>query len=303
MNNTVVKGMLFGLAASLIWGAWPVFSTIAADQQFSASDLTALRFAIAGCLLLPVLIIQRVKLKMLLSKGLLLAAGAGVPYVLLATTGLSIAPSSHFAIIAPSSMLVFTALASAYWLRESMSPARIAGVTLILIGIIAVGGNSLNSVSATYLKGDLMFLGCGMLWASYTVLCKYWSINPWTATASVSVLSMLIYLPYYLLNSDLNILAIPLKTLLLQGVFQGVIVAIMALFCYSKAVALLGSGKGSIFSALVPPISLMLGYLLLKQDISQIEYIGLGFVCSGMFLALELIVLPKIALIKHKPSH
>ena len=178
-----------------------------------AADITALRFGVAGCLLIPVLLYQGIKLKTIASKGVMLAIGAGAPYVLLATSGLSFAPNAHFGIIAPSSMLVFTTLGSVLWLGEPIRCARIFGILLILSGILVVRGNSLNDISIETLLGDLMFLGCGLLWAGYTLLCKHWDINPWTATALVSVVSMLLYLPIYLFSFDNQLSHISVKVL------------------------------------------------------------------------------------------
>ena len=299
INNKKMAGAGFGLLASLLWGAWPVISKLATNDNLLPADLTALRFGVAGCLLLPVLLYQGIKLKYIARKGIILAIAAGAPYVLLATSGLSFAPNAHFGIIAPSSMLVFATIGSVLWLREPIRIARVLGVLLILSGILVVGGNSLSDVSIDTLLGDLMFLGCGLLWASYTLLCKHWDINPWTATALVSVVSMFIYLPIYLFGFDSQLSHVSINTLVLQGLFQGVVVAILALYFYSKAVTLLGSGKGAIFTALVPPVSMLLGAILLNEQISLGEYVGLGFVCTGMLLALELFRFPTAMLLNN----
>jgi len=291
-NNNKMIGAGFGLLAAIIWGAWPVLSKMATNNNLLATDIAALRFGVAGCLLLPVLLYQGIKLKQIASKGLLLAIGAGAPYVLLATTGLTLAPNAHFGIIAPTSMLAFTTLGSVLWLRESISTARIIGVMLILIGIFIVGGSGLGDISSGTLLGDLMFLGCGMLWASYTLLCRRWQINPWTATALVSVVSMFIYLPIYWFGINSQLSLQPLNTLIFQGFFQGVVVAILALYFYSKAISLLGPSTSAVFTALVPPFSILFGALILKEPISLVEYLGLGFVAIGMLFALKILRLP-----------
>lgn len=298
LDKNKIIGAGFGLLAAVIWGAWPVFSKLAANDNLLAVDITALRFGVAGCLLLPVLLYQGIKLKQIATKGIMLALGAGAPYVLLATTGLTLAPNAHFGIIAPTSMLAFTALGSILWLNEPVSTARVVGILLILTGIVVVGGNGLGDISVDTLLGDLMFLGCGMLWASYTLLCRRWNINPWTATALVSVVSMGFYLPVYWLGFNSQLSQQPLNTLVFHGVFQGIVVAILALYFYSKAISLLGSSNSAIFTALVPPVSLLLGAIVLNEQISLVEYLGLSFVCAGMLFALELFRLPNAPLVK-----
>jgi drug/metabolite transporter (DMT)-like permease len=130
------------------------------------------------------------KVKQMAIKSLVLAIGAGAPYSLLATSGLTFAPSAHFGIIAPSSMLVFVTLGSFLWLRESLKVSRVVGILLILSGVVFVAGQSLGGISSDaapdiafdiafdiapdIMTGDLMFVGCGLLWASYTLLAKHW---------------------------------------------------------------------------------------------------------------------------------
>lgn len=290
MSNVkvVIKGVTFGVVASLIWGAWPAVSVLGRNEQLDGADLTVLRFAIAGCLMLPVLVIRFSQFLQYWKKGIVLSIGSGLPYMMLAMEGLKYAPSGHFGIIAPSSMLIFTAFGSIFGLREKLSSARVLGVLFILIGIVIIGSYSAVQSSSSFLLGDLMFVGCGGLWASYTLLCRYWNMNSWLATAQVSVISMLVYLPVYLFNEPHALFDIPLTTLLLHGAFQGGLVAVLALFCYSKAVALLGTVRGAIFSAMVPPLSLIFGYFLLDERIAGYEYVGLVIVFWGMLLALGL---------------
>lgn len=288
----MLRGTLYGISASIIWGAWPVVSSLGTRAGLHPTDLTALRFLVAGTLLLPIVIYHRITDFKQWRKGIVLSIGAGAPYVLLAIYGLNHAPSAHFGIIAPSSMLVFTSIGSYFWLKERTTIARIVGTIFIVLGIVIVGGANLINLSTELLRGDLMFVGCGLLWASYTLLCRYWNMNPWLATAQVSVISMMVYIPVYLMTSQSNFSLIALNTLLLQGLFQGVLVAILALFFYSKAISILGSAKGAIFSTLVPPISLVMGHVLMNEKITVIEYIGLAIVCCGMSFALQLVKFP-----------
>ncbi|MCJ8298553.1 MAG: DMT family transporter [Pseudomonadales bacterium] len=146
-TKNIFMGASFGLLASLIWGSWPVISKMSTLQQIDHWDITAIRFLVAGCLLLPILLLKFAKSKKLLGKGLVLAMGAGAPYVLLATSGLNIAPSSHFGIIAPSSMLLFTTLGCVFFLAEKISKARLCGVAMIFTGVVSVGIGNLGTMS------------------------------------------------------------------------------------------------------------------------------------------------------------
>ena len=288
-RSTLFYGIGFGLMASFIWGGWPVFSKMATLNAVTPWDITAIRFIVAGLLLLPMLIIRFKITKTLLIKGFFLSIGAGVPYVLMATLGLTIAPSSHFGIIAPSTMLLFTTLGSIFLIGEKIVPSRLFGIGCIFFGVVIVGSSSISSISSSTLQGDLMFVCCGLLWSSYTLLCKYWNIDAWMATALVSVISLILYLPVYLSYFPQNLPAMSLATLFEQGLIQGVMTAILALFFYSKAVNLLGSSQGSVFAALVPPISLVLSVFFLGDSIGWAGQLGIVSVSVGILFALGII--------------
>jgi drug/metabolite transporter (DMT)-like permease len=286
----------FGLLAAVIWGSWPVVSKSLTMQNLTFWDITAIRFSAAGVILLPILLIKVRKLDRWLLKGLILSIGAGAPYVLVATFGLTMAPSSHFGIIAPSCMLLFTTIGSVLFFKEKVNKSRIFGIALILSGVVSVSASQIGALSSTILTGDLLFILSGLLWASYTMYCRYWQINPWLATALVAVFSMMLYMPYYFYNHLDSLANIPVDVLLQQGVYQGVVISILALFLYSKSVSILGASKGAIFAALVPPTTMLLSVLLLGETIGWVEQLGLLSVSIGFVFALGLV--KKIPMLK-----
>lgn len=291
-NTGMLLGICMGLIASLIWGSWPVISKLAQTQNITSVEITILRFGISGLILLPVLFLHSVSLRSFCTKGVALAVGAGMPYVLLAMNGISLSSSAHFGIIAPSSMLVFSTLGSIYLLSEKLTRQRLAGVLMIVVGVFVVGWHSFALMSHQVLMGDLMFVGCGALWAMFTLLGKYWRLNSWVATAMVSVVSGVFCLPLYGLSDEPLFVGMSISTFLTHGLFQGVLVAILALYSYSTSVSILGAAKGAVFAALVPPVAICLGVLILNEIVTWVEMVGIACVFSGMVFALGLIALP-----------
>ena len=290
-SKEVIFGIVMGLIASLIWGSWPVISKFAQTQNISSVEITILRFGISGLILLPVLFMHSVSLRTLCTKGVVLAIGAGMPYVLLAMNGMELSSSAHFGIIAPSCMLAFSTLGSVCLLSEKVSPQRLGGVLVIILGVVFVGVSSLGVMSAEVALGDLMFVGCGALWALFTLLGKYWKLNSWVATAMVSVVSGVLCLPLYIFSSEPLFVGMSMITFLTHGLFQGVLVAIFALYSYSACVSILGAAKGAVFAALVPPVAICLGVLILNEAVTWVEVVGIACVFAGMVLALGLITL------------
>ncbi len=132
-SDKVAVGVAFGLAGALIWGTWPALSRLAVQQTLTPLDIVALRFAVAGPLLLP-LFWRRGIAAIGWPAALLLTCGAGAPYVVVVTWGLEFAPAAHFGVIAPSTMLTCSTLGGWLILRDKPSTARLIGLAVILGG-------------------------------------------------------------------------------------------------------------------------------------------------------------------------
>jgi drug/metabolite transporter (DMT)-like permease len=90
---TYLIGALWGLFAISIWVGWILLTRFGVTTSLSPFDITALRFGCAGALLLPIVIrdgfaVHQVGFPLL---GVI-CAGAGVPYVLIASGGLQFGP-------------------------------------------------------------------------------------------------------------------------------------------------------------------------------------------------------------------
>lgn len=290
-DSTLPNALAYGLVAALIWGAWPVLSALGIRQSLQVTDIAALRFLVAGLVLLP-LVIRNGHGGLGWGRALVLSLGAGVPYVLAAAGGLAYAPAGQGGIITPSGTLIFSTLGGWLLLGDRPPRQRIFGMALILTGVALIGAQAFTGVSEdrwpAQWKGHLLFACGGLLWAGYTLASRAWRVDPLQATALVSVLSLVLYLPLYLAFAEPRLLAAPIAELAWQALFQGLFAAVLALVCYTRAVALLGAGRGAVFATLVPAIALALAYPLLGELPGWPELIGGGLVTLGMLTALGL---------------
>jgi drug/metabolite transporter (DMT)-like permease len=258
-----------------------------ASNALDAWDITALRFGVAGLVLLP-LFARRGFGDLGLLRGLFLAVGAGAPYVLLTAGGLAFAPAGHMGVITPSCMLLCSTLGGAWILREPLTSARMFGVAAITAGLVALGWDGLANHGDLTFLGDGMFALGGLFWATYTIASRRWNVEPLHATAVVGVLSMVLYMPGYAWLAGDGLVAAPWRDLVVQGVFQGVLSAVVALLFYTRAVAILGAARGAVFAALVPAFSLLVAIPLLHETPTTLQLAGVASVTLGMVLALGL---------------
>jgi drug/metabolite transporter (DMT)-like permease/DNA-binding beta-propeller fold protein YncE len=287
-SESSVAGAAYGVLAALIWGGFAAITKLSmASHALNAWDVTAVRFATAGLLILPLFV--RHGFGSLSWRGaLFLAIGAGAPYVLLTAGGLAFAPAAHMGVITPSCMLLVSTVGSWALLGGKPSADGVAGALTIFAGILMLGWDGLSSDGSNVWLGDAMFVLGGVFWASYTLATRAWGVPPLQATVVVAMLSMLGYVPFYAAVAGSHLAAAPWKEIALQAVFQGVLSAVVALVFYTRSVALLGAARGAVFGALVPSFSLLFAIPILGEIPTRLQIVGVIVVTSGMLLVLGL---------------
>lgn len=281
-----LKGGLFGLTAVAIWAGWSALTRLAVTTKLDAWDIAALRFAIAGCLLAPMAVHRGLALDRLGWSGLaLLLAGAGVPYVLLAAAGLQFAPAHDQGALNPGFMPLFVALITTLGFGEKLVAARRLGLSLILVGVLIIVGWNAATWNTSRMGGDALFLAAALLWAGFTVVMQQARTEPLQAAALVSCGSALMYLPIYLALMGTHLAQIPFADVVLQAIFQGLLVTIVSLVLYGRAIALLGASGGAAFGALVPALSALIAIPLLGEWPGRFDWIGIGLISAGVYLA------------------
>jgi drug/metabolite transporter (DMT)-like permease len=248
-------------------------------------DLAALRFAVAGSLLLP--IVWRHGLSAAAGIGwgraIVLAIAAGGPYTLILYAGLALAPAGHGAVIVTGATPLVSTLLIWFGTGERPSLARLGGLPLILVGLVFVSWPGIRGGQATWL-GDLLFAADAILWGLFTVLARHWRVDPVRGTAIVWSLA-LTYLPFYFLICGTRLLDAPRGEVLFQAVYQGLGVAIAALALYAWAIRVLGSAAASLFMPLVPIFGVLLAIPVLGEVPTTIQRVGIVGVSVGMVLA------------------
>jgi drug/metabolite transporter (DMT)-like permease len=102
------------------------------------------------------------------------------------------------------------------------------------------------------------------------------------AAAITSALS-LVGLPILFFSYD-NLVAAGFWENLLQAVVQGVFAGPAAIYLFTRAVILLGAGRAALYPSLVPPFSLVVGFLALGEVPSLAQLAGLAIVVVGFRL-------------------
>ena len=283
-RRLAIAGMLLSV---LIFGSNFVISRHAVLHGIGAHDLLALRFGTAGLLLMPLFLraggfadCGGVGWK----RGVWLAMTSGFPMTFLMLTGLTMAPAAHGATIAPGTVTVIGIVGSVILFGARLSTALILGILGVICGLalLALAGAAGNG--ADTLRGDLCFLGVGLLWGFYPLLIQLWKINGLRGAIIVSVLS-LAYLPVYFLFFFRGFDIAPWWVLLFHAAYQGVINVILGLWLWGWAAHVLGAAVVGRFPPLIPVTGTTLAIPALGEGPGPLQLAGFGLIIGGLFVA------------------
>ncbi|BCB19335.1 DMT family transporter [Bosea sp. ANAM02] len=282
-------GILCGLLTAMIWGVQSVVSRHAMLIDLTPADVTILRFVSAAAVLLP-WALRHMRPFPVGSLGWPRAWGMalliGPLYSLILVAGASFAPALHSSIISPGLIPVFTALLIFLVTGERAGRMRLIGLGIIVLGI---GIFSRDALAMTPSRpdawiGDLLFVLVAFLWAIFGLLARRWSVSSLEVTTASCILSVPL-LVIVALVLPIHMARAPFAELLLQALYQGVLVGVVALYLYARSVEMLGAARATLFLPLVPIATAAASALLLTELPSTTELIGMAIVVTGMLIA------------------
>jgi drug/metabolite transporter (DMT)-like permease len=285
-----VHGIATGLVAASIGALYTVFARWGIAKGLHGVDLTALRFGVAGLLMLPVLgwLLRRhaPALRAHWQLWLAVALLAGTPFGLLMFGALQFAPASHAAVFPFAAMSVAGMLLSWRVFGDPMPLRKWLGMAVVVAGLIVVSGLDLATLQGRALLGDGMFVLAGVSWAGFGVLLRRHRLDPLLATAVISVSALLSFVPAYLLmGGGARLLEVAPEVLWTEVLVQGAIAGTGTLLSYARMVALLGPARAALFPALAPGLAALLAWPVLGHVPGLTEAIGLLLVVGGLLLA------------------
>lgn len=282
-------GILCGLATALIWGVQAVVSRHAMLVGLSPADVTILRFVAASAVLIP-WAATRIRPFPVGSLGWkragFMALLIGPLYSLILVGGAYFAPALHSSILSPGLIPVFTALLVFVVTGERAGRMRLSGLGIIVIGIAIFSRDALLATPSRpdAWIGDLLFVLVAVLWSIFGLQARRWGASSVEVTVASCVLSLPL-LGVVALALPVHMAQVPFAEVLLQAFYQGVLVGVVALYLYARSVAMLGAAKATLFLPLVPVVTAACSALLLAEQPTPAEIIGMTVVIAGMLVA------------------
>jgi drug/metabolite transporter (DMT)-like permease len=279
-----LRGSLYGLAAVSIWSGWIVVARLGLRTSLTPWDIAALRFGVAGLILLPYVLNKGLAFDRLGWIGLAAIVLGGAAPVFLANTGLLFAPAAHAGALFPGVMPLMVALLAAALLREKFTATKAIGFAFILPGVLAIVWSSGSELASRQNVGHGLFLGAALAWAFYTVAMRKARLDGLHAAAISAVGSILLYLPIFALMPGTTLATASWSDLGLQAFVQGVLTAIVSLLLYGRAVGILGASSGAAFAALCPAMTALLAIPILGEWPNPIDWIAISLISAGVYI-------------------
>ena len=288
------------LTVLAIWTSFIIVARSSARHNLTPFDIAFLRFVFAGIIALPIALWRWPALRAglggtsALQRGAVLTLTAGVGYCALAYSGFFFAPAAHAAVLMPGSLPLWTAVFALVLLGERLTAPRLVGLALIAGGGLLVGGSSLRSAfdGGSIWKGDLLFLGAGMTWSLYGVLCRRWRVSAVDATLAIAAGCLLSYVPVFALAAAFGAVptglnAAPWREIVFQAVFQGGFSMLIAGLAFTQVVNTFGPVRATMVTAMGPVLAALAAVPLLGEPLGAAALGGLVCVSFGLLLGLR----------------
>jgi drug/metabolite transporter (DMT)-like permease len=286
--ETVAQRFGIGLASALavvcIWSGFIVVARFGVTNTLTIYDVAAVRFGFAGLLVLPFAIFWWPR-RLPFWKCLILAAGPGVPYALLAYTGMTTVPAAHAGAVLNGSLPAFSLLLGLIWLKEKPNAWKWSGVVLVGAGSAAMGFAGGGQTEGLW-TGYFFLLAASLVLTIYMLNTRMWGLRPKEMLAVVPVLNGLFILPLWpFLPSRIS--EAPWSEILLQMLYQGLGPSLIAVPLFVMALRHLGPTPTSALMAGVPAISALIAVPALGELPTAWEWAGMAVVTAGILFTLK----------------
>jgi drug/metabolite transporter (DMT)-like permease len=285
-QRDLLIGGSFGALTVLMFALWIIATRFATKTILAPFDVAFVRYFTASLILLPFALRNGLDLRKAgLGHSTMMACGAGLPFLIVSSTGMRFAPASAAGAVMVGSMSVFVAILSAAMDGERFGRVRILGFLAVIIGIALYISRSLLAIQPGAWVGYALFLAAGALWAGYTMAFRRAGVGPWHAAAIINFASLITLTPIYFLFVGSRLAQAAWSDVLLQALVQAGISAIAGLYFYGRSIRKLGASRAAVITSFTPVAVGLLGIPLLGEIPDRVGWIGIALVSAGVAFA------------------
>ena len=288
MKNNIIIAYIAVTLAMLFW-SWTFIWYKVVYQFYNPITVVFFRLIISSvflfALMFPLKRLQKIK-KGDLKYFILVAAFNPFLYFIGESYGIKFVSSTLTAVII-ATIPLFTSFTSSYFLNEKITKMNILGIIFSVAGVGMVIFNKTEGVDASV-------FGIGMLCVAviaaigYTLVLKKLT-NKYNSISIVTYhnfIGIFLFLPLFLILdfSDFKITGFSSQawTPLLELAIFG---SSFAFIFFTFAIQKIGVGKANAFTNLIPVITAIIAYFVLKEALNVNKIVGISLVIGGLFLS------------------
>jgi len=287
MNNFVLTGLV--VIFSIVWSSAFIAGAIALTD-FDPFTLLTIRFLLGALLMLPICLscggfrLSTHGDRTAIRRGLLLGVLNNALYLGLSFAALQTVRPQVVIVIVSCAPLA-TSLLSAWWGVEPLSPMKLLGAALGLVGVVIISG--VASGMQVDVWGVLMATGGMLAFASGTVFFRgqgaglpILQANFWQSIAGAVAL-----LPMAMVFGQP--LAVPSTATMIAIAHLVLVVTIGGMSLWLVLIRISGASMASSYHLLNPFFGVLLAYLILGEPLRMADFIGAGLIVIGLFLSTQ----------------
>ena len=275
----------------LIWGTTFVSSKVLLNSGLLPADIFFVRFVIAYCCMLCISH-KRLFANSLADELTLMGLGmmGGSIYFLVENMALLHSTSSNVSILVSTTPLVTAMLLAIFYKSERMSGRQIFGSIIAFIGVVLV---VLNGQFILHLNplGDALALGASFTWGFYSLFMRRIMGKYKTdfITRKVFFYGLVTIMPYFAFVHplDIDLLASGSMTVWGNLLFLGFVASTGGYLLWNWVMRNLGAMKSTNYIYLQPLISMLAGYVILRERITFMAIAGAVILITGTILAVR----------------
>jgi drug/metabolite transporter (DMT)-like permease len=217
------------------------------------------------------------------------AVGLALPFVLIAQA-LTTIDASTAAILNALSPL-FATVVAAFWIREPVTPAKVAGIALCLAGTAVLVGWTPVPMSGHELLAASLSVAATALYG-YTIVftkVRLKAASPLGTAAGTLLMAALALLPFTPATRDLS--GVPASAWLATAALA-VLSTAFAFILYYRLIADVGPVKAITVTLLVPVFGMLWGVAFLGEPLTAGRLAGCAIILGGCSLILGLVRFP-----------
>mgnify|MGYP001593649028 FL=1 len=269
------QGYLYVAITMCIWGGFTITSRLNAIWHISPWDITALRFTLAFLILMPILFYKKDTAFLFKKEPFILAMIGGVAYCLTCYSAFQFVPAAHAAVFLNGCIPLCTALAGFILYKQPFDRHTWLSLGIMLSAILVMSILMYEETGVAFGIGDLLFVLAAVLWGTFTVLLRQWKLSAWHSMAGVAIWSAIVYVPIYIVFLPKHLDQASPAHLVMQTLFHGIFVVIIATLAYVEAIKRLGAFKTGSIVTLAPFIAAIIAVPLLNEPLSIAMMCGL----------------------------